>query len=397
LLYSKRVDTVRESQTAKIAAIAIQMKRDKFDVVDFTVGEPDFPSPQNIRNAAITAINNGKATYTLITGIVELRKAIQKKLKKDNHLDYEIDNIIVSTGAKQSIFNAILAIVEKDEEVIIPAPYWVSYPEMVSIAEGKSVIIDTDESQEFKLTPQQLADNITDKTKAIILCNPSNPTGAIYSRSELKSLAAVLEDKNIVVISDEIYEKLTYDNLEHVSLAALSSSMKSKTLVINGFSKAYAMTGWRIGYAAGDKELIKRMAILQGHSTTNAPAIAQYAGIEALEGSQEELALMHSEFEKRRDFVFNRLQSMEGISCFKPRGAFYAFPNISAHLSTSYNEYEIKNSSDLALYLIKEAKVVLIPGSAFGSDNHLRISFATSMERLKEGMDRIENALSNLE
>jgi aspartate aminotransferase len=198
---------VQESQTAKIAAIAIQMKRDKIDVVDFTVGEPDFPSPQNIRNAAITAINNGKATYTLIAGIVELRKAIQKKLKNDNHLDYEIDNIIVSTGAKQAIFNAILAIVEKDDEVIIPAPYWVSYPEMVSIAEGKSVIIDTDESLEFKLTPQQLADSISEKTKAIILCNPSNPTGAIYSRSELESLAAVLDDKNIVILSDEIYEK----------------------------------------------------------------------------------------------------------------------------------------------------------------------------------------------
>ena len=396
MVYSKRVHTVQESQTAKIAAIAIQMKRDKIDVVDLTVGEPDFPSPQNIRNAAITAINNGKATYTLIAGIVELRKAIQKKLKNDNHLDYEIDNIIVSTGAKQAIFNAILAIVEKDDEVIIPAPYWVSYPEMVSIAEGKSVIIDTDESLEFKLTPQQLADSISEKTKAIILCNPSNPTGAIYSRSELESLAAVLDDKNIVIISDEIYEKLTYDNLEYSGLASLSSNMKSKTLVINGFSKAYAMTGWRIGYAAGEKELIKRMAILQSHSTTNAPTIAQYAAIEALEGSQEELALMHNEFEKRRDFVYNRLQSMEGISCVKPRGAFYVFPNISTYLNTSYKEHEIRTSSDLALYLIKEAQVVLIPGSAFGSDNHLRISFAASMDRLNEGMDRIEHALTNL-
>ena len=394
--YSKRVDTVIESQTAKIAATAIQMKRDKIDVVDFTVGEPDFPSPQNIRNAAISAINNGKATYTLITGITELRKAIQKKLKDDNYLDYEIDNIIVSTGAKQSIFNAILAIIDKNDEVIIPSPYWVSYPEMVSIAEGKAVIIDTEESNGFKITPQQLSDGISKKTKAIILCNPSNPTGTIYSRSELESLAAVLEDKNVLVISDEIYEKLTYDDQEYVGLASISSKMKSKTLVINGFSKAYAMTGWRIGYAAGEKELIKRMAILQSHSTTNAPAIAQYAGIEALEGPQVELASMHSEFQKRRDYVFNRLQSIEGISCVKPRGAFYAFPNISAYLNTSYQDHVITNSSDLALYLIKEAKVVLIPGSAFGSDNHLRISFATSMERLKEGMDRIEKALTNL-
>ena len=395
-MFANRVNKVGESQTAKIAAIAIQMKRNKIDVVDFTIGEPDFPSPQNIRNAAIAAINNGKATYTLIAGIVELRKAIKKKLKNDNHLDYETDNIIVSTGAKQSIFNAILALVEKDDEVIIPAPYWVSYPEMVSIAEGKAVIIDTDESLGFKLTPQQLADSISERTKVIILCNPSNPTGTIYSRSELESLAAVLENKNITVISDEIYEKLVYDNLKHVSLASISPNMKSKTLVINGFSKAYAMTGWRIGYAAGDKELIKRMTILQSHSTTNAPAIAQYAGIEALEGSQEELALMHREFEKRRDFVYSRLQAMEGISCVKPGGAFYAFPNISAYLNKNYNGDKIKSSSDLAVYLIKEAKVVLVPGSAFGSDNHLRISYAASMEQLEEGMNRIETALSNL-
>jgi aspartate aminotransferase len=396
-VYANRVNTLGESQTAKIAAIAIQMRRENIDVVDFTVGEPDFPTPLNIRNAAIDAINKGLAKYTLIPGIVELRKAIQKKLKNDNNLDYEIDNIIVSTGAKQSIFNAILSIIEKNDEVIIPAPYWVSYPEMVSIADGNSVIIQTEEAQRFKLTPQQLEDNITDKTKAIILCNPSNPTGTIYSRSELEALAAVLDDKNIIIISDEIYEKLTYDNLDYVGPASLSPNMKSKTLIINGLSKAYAMTGWRIGYAAGDKELIRRMAVLQSHSTTNAPTISQYAGIEALEGSQEEVIYMHAEFEKRRNIVYERLVNMEGISCIKPNGAFYVFPNITAYLNKSYNGQTIKNSSDLALYLVKVAKVVLIPGSAFGTDNHLRISYATSMERLEEGMNRIESALRSLD
>jgi len=395
-LYSDRTNSLGESQTAKIAAIAIQMKRDKIDVVDFTIGEPDFPTPLNIKKAAIDAINNNHTKYTLVPGTIELRQAIIKKLKKDNNLDYDLDNIIVSTGAKQSIFNVILTVVGKDDEVIIPAPYWVSYPEMVSIAEGKSVIIPTEEKHGFKLTSRQLRDSITDKTKMIILCNPSNPTGTLYSGSELEALAEILENKNIFIISDEIYEKLIYDNLEFFSIASVSSDMKNKTVVINGLSKSYAMTGWRIGYAAGDKEIIKRVVKLQGHSTTNAPTISQYAGIEALEGPQDEIKNMHQEFERRRDFVYSRLQTMDKISCVKPQGAFYAFPNISAYLNSSYDGKSIRNSNDLAYYLINEARVVLIPGVAFGSDNHIRISYATSMDRLEEGMNRIESALKIL-
>jgi aspartate aminotransferase len=393
---SERVKMIGESQTAKIAAIAFQMKRDRIDVIDFTIGEPDFPTPLNVKKVAIDAINNNLSKYTLIPGIPELRQAIQKKLKNDNNLEYDLENIIVSSGAKQAIFNTIMTNIGKDDEVIIPAPYWVSYPEMVSIAEGKSVIISTKEENGFKLTPQLLDKNITNKTKAIILCNPSNPTGVVYSKSELEALAEVLENKDILIISDEIYEKLTYDNMKCSSIAAISTSIKNKTILINGLSKAYAMTGWRIGYAAGEKEIIKRLIVLQSHSTTNAPTISQYAGIEALEGPQDAIRNMHQEFERRRDFVFSRLQNIEGISCIKPQGAFYAFPNISSFFNRSSNGNEIQNSGDLALYLINEAKVVLIPGSAFGSDDHLRISYATSMENLQEGMNRIESALKFL-
>ncbi|MCK4754434.1 MAG: pyridoxal phosphate-dependent aminotransferase, partial [Calditrichia bacterium] len=276
---SDRINNIGESQTAKIAAIAIQMKRDKIDVVDLTVGEPDFPTPLNIKKAAIEAINKDLTRYTLIPGTIELRQAIIRKLKEDNNLEYDLDNIIVSSGAKQSIFNAVLTIVGKDDEVIIPSPYWVSYPEIVSIAEGKSVIISTEEKQGFKVTTRQLQDNITAKTRAIILCNPSNPTGAVYSKSELEALAGVLENENIIVISDEIYEKLIYDNTKFCSFASISPNMKKKTVVINGLSKAYAMTGWRIGYAAGEKGIIERASKLQGHCTTNAPTISQYASI----------------------------------------------------------------------------------------------------------------------
>ena len=393
---SDRINNIGESQTAKIAAIAIQMKRDKIDVVDLTVGEPDFPTPLNIKKAAIEAINKDLTRYTLIPGTIELRQAIINKLKKDNNLEYDLDNIIVSSGAKQSIFNAVLTVVGKDDEVIIPSPYWVSYPEIVSIAEGKSVIISTEEKQGFKVTTRQLQDNITAKTRAIILCNPSNPTGAVYSKSELEALAGVLENENIIVISDEIYEKLIYDNTKFCSFASISPNMKKKTVVINGLSKAYAMTGWRIGYAAGEKGIIERASKLQGHCTTNAPTISQYASIEALEGPQDEIEKMHQEFERRRDFIYSKLQEMDGVSCTKPQGAFYAFPNISAYLNRSFNGRTIRNSYDLGRYLLEEARVILIPGAAFGSDKHIRISYTTSMERLEEGMNRIESALKKL-
>ena len=395
-MIAERTKKIVGSRTAKIAAKAIQMKREKIDIVDLSVGEPDFPTPKNIKEAAKNAIDTNLTKYTLNMGIIELRQAIINKLKNENRIDYDLENIIVSTGAKQSLFNAVLTIVGKDDEVIIPAPYWVSYPEMVALAEGKSVIVSTSEESGFKLSARQLHDAISAKTRALILCNPSNPTGTVYVPEELQALAEVIRANDLFVIADEIYEKLVYDKTHFISFASISSEIKEKTVVINGFSKSYSMTGWRIGYAAGSKEVIDGMSKLQSHSTSNASTISQYASLEALSGPQEEILEMCTEFEKRRDFVFDSLSSMTGVSCQKPGGAFYVYPNISAFFNTLYNGTPIRNSDDFSYYLLNEAKVVVTPGSVFGSDEHIRMSYATSMEKLEEGMKRIKTALEKL-
>lgn len=395
-MYSERIRGINESLTAKIFAKAVQMKRDKIPIIDFSIGEPDFPTPNHVKEAAKKAIDNNFTKYTVNNGIIELRQAIARKLKKDNNLKYDVNQIIVTNGAKQAIFNAIMTLVNKGEEVIIPAPYWVSYPEMVSIAEGIPLIIQTDEKNGFKLSPRQLEDAISEKTKALILCNPSNPTGAVYTRDELEPLAEILSGKEIFVITDEIYEKLVYDNLKFVSIAALNQEMKKKTIVVNGLSKAYAMQGWRIGYAAGEREIINGILKLQGHTTGNASSISQYASLDALDGSQDEIKIMREEYQKRRDFVFEQLDHIDGISCQKPTGAFYLFPNISAFFYKAYKGTQLTNSYDIARYLLDEAKVVVIPGAAFGSDNHIRISYTTSMQNLKEGMKRIKTALDKI-
>lgn len=395
-MIAERTKKIVESPTAKIAAKAIQMKREKIDIVDLSVGEPDFPTPQNIKEAAKKAIDTDLTKYTLNMGMIELRQAIIKKFENENSIDYGLENIIVSTGAKQSLFNAVLTIVGKNDEVIIPAPYWVSYPEMVTVAEGKPVIVATSEENGFKLSARQLHDAISTNTRALILCNPSNPTGTIYVPEELEALAEVIKANNLFVIADEIYEKLVYDKTRFISFASISPAIREKTVVINGFSKSYSMTGWRIGYAAGGKEVIEGMSKLQSHSTSNASTISQYASLEALSGSQEKILEMCTEFEKRRNFVFNSLNTMTGVFCQKPGGAFYAYPNISAYFNTMYNDTPIRNSDDFAYYLLNEAKVVIIPGRVFGTDEHVRISYATSMERLEEGMKRIKAALENL-
>jgi aspartate/methionine/tyrosine aminotransferase len=396
MMLSERIQNINESPTAEIAAIASQMKRERIDIVDLSIGEPDFPTPQNVKKAAFFAINHNYTQYTLIPGTIELRQAITKKLKSENNLDYDIENIIVSNGAKHAIFNIILTLINKGDEVIIPAPYWVSYPEMVSIAGGKSVIVSTSDETNFKLSPEQLSKAISPKTKLLIICNPSNPSGTVYSRSELQLIAQVVEGKNIYVISDEIYEKLIYDNLPYTSIAEINPTIKKQTIVVNGLSKAYAMMGWRIGYAAGEREIIRGATKLQSNSTTNACSVSQFAAVEALTGPQEEIKRMHHFFEDRRDFVYSSLCAMDGISCCKPHGAFYAFPNISKFYRSKSPQGIIKNSRDMALYLLNEARIVLVPGIAFGSDNHIRISYATSMDRLEEGMYRLETALKKL-
>ena len=380
----------------KVSALAKKMRADGEKVINLSVGEPDFPTPDNIKQAAKKAIDENQTRYTINAGTVELRKAVAAKLKRDNGLDYDIKNIIVSNGAKHSVFNCILATVNKGEEVIIPAPYWVSYPDMVSIADGTSIIIDTKEKNGFKVTPEELESAVTTKTKALILCNPSNPTGSAYSKAELEKVADVCLSHNFYIISDEIYEKLTYGDYQFVSFPSLSEELKKRTLLVNGLSKAFSMTGWRVGYTAGPEDIIQAINKIQSHSTSNAASISQAAALEALIGSQDAVEEMRKEFEKRRDFLYDQLTSIEGITCYKPEGAFYLFPNISAYFNKSNNETKVKNSFDLAMYLLSDVKVATVPGSAFGAEGFLRLSYATSMTNLEEAVTRIKESLKRL-
>lgn len=395
-MISEVVSGIAESPTMKVSALAKKMKSEGINVINLSVGEPDFPTPQNVKAAAKKAIDDNQTRYTINAGTVELRKAITEKLKIDNGLEYDIKNIIVSNGAKQSVFNCIMAVVNKGDEVIIPAPYWVSYPDMVSIAGGKSIVIETKESNGFKVTAEDLKKFISEKTKAFILCNPSNPTGSAYSKTELQELAKVCENENFYVIADEIYEKLVYDNFEFVSFASLSPAIKKKTLLINGLSKAFSMTGWRVGYAAGIEEVIQGINKIQSHTTSNASSVSQFAAIEALTGPQETVKQMCVEFENRRNFLYKELTSIQGITCYKPEGAFYLFPNISAFFGKQSKENKISNSFDLAMYILTDAKVAAVPGSAFGAEGFMRFSYATSMENLKEAVERLKISLAKL-
>lgn len=395
-MISERLKHVEISPTMKIAARAIMMRSEGIDLVDFTVGEPDFPTPQFIKDAGKEAIDKDITKYTINRGDVHLREAIVDKYKSNYNLEYDVSNVIISNGAKHAIYNTIMSLVDENDEVIIPAPYWVSYPQMVKLANGTPVVISTKEENEFKLTPHELRNSITDKTKLIILCNPSNPTGTVYSPRELCALSSEIEGKNIFVISDEIYEKLIFDNNEYLSFAACKKSCFEKTIIVNGVSKAYAMTGWRLGYAIGPTEIIAAADTVQSHSTSNASSIAQYAAWKALTGSHDEIEMMRIEFERRRDYLMERMICLPDISCLKPAGAFYAFPNVEAYINSSWNISIINNDYDLALYLLDEAKVSLMPGSAFGLDNYLRISYATSMDKIEEGMNRIEEAINKL-
>lgn len=395
-MVSEVANRINESPTMKVSALAKKMKADGENVINLSVGEPDFPTPDNIKQAAKKAIDENQTRYTINSGTVELRKAITAKLKRDNDLDYKIKNIIVSNGAKHSVFNCILATVDKGEEVIIPAPYWVSYPDMVSIANGTSIIIDTKEENGFKITPDELERAITPKTKALILCNPSNPTGSAYSKAELEKVAEVCLKHNFYIISDEIYEKLTYGDYKFVSFPSLNEELKKRTLLVNGLSKAFSMTGWRIGYTAGPENVIQAINKIQSHSTSNASSISQAASMEALNGSQDAVEEMRKEFEKRRDYLYNQLTSIDGISCYKPEGAFYLFPNISVYFNKSQGETTIKDSFDLAMYILSDAKVATVPGSAFGAEGFLRLSYATSMTNLEEAVARLNQSLKKL-
>jgi len=396
-MVSERIKHIGVSPTMKIAAKAISLKAEGRDIIDFSVGEPDFPTPEFIKEAAHKAIAENKTKYTINSGILPLRQAIAQKLADDNGLEYDpLTQIIVSNGAKQSLYNVLQTIVNPDDEVIIPAPYWVSYPEMVRLANGKPVIVNVKEENGFRLTADELRNAISANTRALILCNPSNPTGAAYTKEDLEALAEVIEGEDLFVIADEIYEKLVFENFQFTSFASLSPSIKQKTIIINGVSKAYSMTGWRIGYAAGPADIINGANKIQSHSTSNASTISQWASLAALTGPPFEINRMVAEFEKRRNYLIHRLEGIPGISCHKPEGAFYTFPNISSYFGKEYQGVYIRNSYGLAYYLLREAGVALVPGAAFGAEGFIRISYSTSMENIEEGLNRISEALRKL-
>lgn len=396
-MISKKVREISLSPTMKVAALAKELQSKGEDIIDLTVGEPDFPTPQNIKNAAINAINNNFTKYTNNVGTIELRKAIAKKLEIDNGLIFSPDEIIVSAGAKQSVYNAIQSLVCIDDEVIVSSPYYVSYPEMVTLAQGKTIIIPTTEKNGFKITPQQLANVITEKTKLLILCNPCNPTGTAYTKEELQELMNTIQNTDIHVLSDEIYEKIVYDNFNFFSVAALNNNIKNRTVTINGHSKAYSMTGWRLGYTAGPKSIISAMSKYQSHSTGNSSSISQAAALEALMGQQESVEESRAEFERRRNYLHSSLISIKGFSCYKPEGAFYLFPNVTEFFNKTIENEHINNSTDFSMFLLKNAKVATVPGIAFGAEGYIRISYSTSMENLVKGVERIQAALKSLE
>lgn len=386
---SKKAGNISPSITLSITAKANELKAQGIDVVSFGAGEPDFNTPQNIINAAIKAMQDGKTKYTPAGGILKLKKTICKKFKEDNGLDYTTDQITISTGAKQCLANVFMAILNPGDEILIPIPYWVSYPELVKLADGVPVFVETLKENNYKYTIEDLEKAVSDKTKAILINSPNNPTGTIYNREELIEIAEFAKKHDLLIISDEIYEKLIYDGEKHISIASLSQDAFERTVVINGVSKTYAMTGWRLGYMAASKEITKLMTSIQSHMTSNVNTIAQYAAIEALNGPIEDLNTMVKEFERRRNFMVDRLSKIDGVSIIKPSGAFYIMVNISSYFNTTFKGEEIKNSLDFSRVLLDEEKVAVIPGAGFGLDEYIRLSYATSMDIIETGIDRI--------
>ncbi len=394
---SKRIQNINPSATMAFTERVAEMRQKGIDVIAFNVGEPDFDTPENIRKAGCAAINSGKTRYTPVAGILDLRRVISEKLKKDNGLDYPPEAVSVGTGAKQPLCNAVLALCEEGDEVILPTPCWVSYIEMIKLAGATPVLVPTRAEDGFALDVSAIEKAVTDKTVAILINTPNNPTGAVYSEESLRALAKVALDHDLMVISDEVYEKLVYNGKRHFSIGAVSPEMLAHTVTINGVSKAYAMTGWRIGYAAGPLALIKGINKLQGHATSNPSSIAQYASVEAIGGSQESVETMRVEFDRRRQMLVARLNAMEGVTCPDADGAFYLMPNLSYYFGkTAPDGTVIRNDVDLADYLLNEAHIAVVQGSAFEYPAAVRISYSNSYEALNEGMRRMEEALKKL-
>lgn len=392
---SKRALAVPPSATMAVTVRAKQLKAQGVDIVSYGAGEPDFDTPEYIKEAVFVAIKDGKTGYTATPGIPELREAIADKLRKENNLDYDSSQVIVNVGAKHSVYETMQAILDDGDEVIMVAPYWVTYPEAIKLAGGKAVVVETKPENQYKLTAEELKAAITPKTVALLLNSPNNPGGFTYSRDELKAIADALVGTDIMVVSDEIYEKLVYDGTEFNSFASISADAFERTITINGFSKAYAMTGWRLGYTAGPKEIIAAMSRLQGHMTQNPVSFVQYAALEAFNDAGGEVEKMRVQFEKRAAHMAKRLDSIDGIDCPKPTGAFYCFPDVSSFYGKTIGGVEIKDSMDFAQTLLEQANVALVPGGPFGCDNNVRLSFACSMAEIDKGLDRIEKWLKS--
>ena len=392
---SNLISSVEESRTLAITSLIKKLKAEGKNVLSFSAGEPDFPTPDFIKEAAIKAINNNFTYYTANEGYPDLIKTIIKKFKEDNGLEFNPENILVSSGAKHSLFNILLAICNPGDEVIFQSPYWVSYPEMARLARAESVIIDAGVETEYKILPAALEKAITEKTKVFLFNSPSNPTGTVYSKKEILALAEVLKGKDIFVVTDEIYEKIVFDGEEHFSIGTVDF-LKDKTITVNGVSKAYSMTGWRIGYAGGPKEIIKLARNLQSHSTSNAASISQAAAQAALSNQSPDIDMMVGEFKKRRDFIVSELNKIPGVKCPVPKGAFYVFYDVSSYYGKSVNGLKIKDSTSFCNYILTEQNVGLVPGVAFGNDNCVRMSYACSQAQIEDGLGRLHKALGKL-
>ncbi len=389
---SERVKNIRPSQTLAITAQVLKMKAEGKKVISFGAGEPDFDTPTNIQDEAIKAIRGGFTHYTTASGIPELKKAVIEKLRRDNDVNYKVSEIIISNGAKHCLYNALMALCDPGDEVLLPTPCWVSYTEQIKLAQAKPVFVPTNQEDQFQLSAEQVKNHISDKTKVLLLNTPNNPTGSVYDPEELEKIAKIMVEEDIYCISDEIYEKLVYDEAKHISMASFGEEIKNKVILINGVSKSYAMTGWRLGYTAAPEEIIAGMSKFQGHCTSNANSIAQKASVEALIGDQGSIEYMRGEFDKRRKAIVNHLNEIKGFQCDMPRGAFYAFPDITQLLNSgiTFNGKEITESLQLAEYILNKAEVAVVPGSAFEAEGYLRLSYATSMEEIEEGMSRLK-------
>lgn len=397
MILSKKAEKIEPSITLAITAKAKQMKADGIDVIGFGAGEPDFNTPEYIQNAAVKAMKDGFTKYTPASGILELKSAIKKKFEKDNKLSYSENQIIVSTGAKQCLANVLSAVLNPGDEVIVAVPYWVSYPELIKLADGIPVFVNTREENGFKYTIEDLEKAVTDKTKLIIINSPNNPTGTVYTEEELENIAEFAKKEDIFIVSDEIYEKLIYDGNKHVSIAGISEDAYNRTVVVNGFSKTYAMTGWRLGYAAsGNEKVIKLMSNIQSHTTANPNSIAQYAGVAALKYDSPDVKKMIEQFDKRRKYMLQKIDEIDALSAFIPEGAFYVLLNISRIFGRKCSGTLIEDSLGFSKLLLEKEKVAVIPGAGFGVENYVRLSYATSMDNIVQGLDRIEKFIKEL-